>query len=265
MLSSWWHHYLWHLFRSPSWCHVNNSSPSGWHVNNSSTCRRSVSLQTKEHEKVIHEVSPTVCGGHSSQAWWRESSLRWHRKCSASDACERSGRLDGRARETTHTERFCEMKGRWSQWRRDVRCLTTRTHSECRRKQWFMLHPTKTAKTLSPPLLFRHPGSFYLWFGFRCLFSCCPNWSSSSCCEPACCCGNHPRLSSHDGSWWSVLQRVDHLPLLQLIYVCLWQLLMCLLFHDKVKWTVKGAVHRLYTHVSLLDMRSNIQPVKTAG
>lgn len=58
------HHYLWHLFRTaprPS-CHVNNSAPSWGHVNNSSTCRRSVSLQTKEHEKVIHGVSSAVGG-----------------------------------------------------------------------------------------------------------------------------------------------------------------------------------------------------------
>lgn len=60
MLRSWWHCYLWHILRTapqPSWCHVNNSTPSGRHVNNSSTCWHSVSLQTKEHEKVIHGVS----------------------------------------------------------------------------------------------------------------------------------------------------------------------------------------------------------------
>lgn len=144
----------------------------------------------------------SVCGERSSPAWWCECSLKWHSKGSWSWC--RGKRL------TVHKEMFCKMRRRWSQWRRDVSYHMMSPHSACTNKQWLMLHHTQTAK--SPlPLLFRHPEPVYLCFGFRCHFSCCPDWSTSSCsgatsCGSACCRGNHPRLCSHGGSRWCLLQ-----------------------------------------------------------
>lgn len=78
-----------------------------------------------------------------------------------------------------------------------------------RGKPWFVLHGTKQPK--APPTFISHPESIYLWFSFRCLFSCCPNWSTSSCCDATSCgstrcCGNHSRLCSHGRSRCGLLQ-----------------------------------------------------------
>lgn len=202
MLRSWWHCYLWHILRTapqPSWCHVNNSTPSGRHVNNSSTCWRSVSLQTKEHEKVIHGVS----------LWWafipsvmmrvlikvtQQGFMILVQGKEAEPQCIKRGSARWEEDEAIEEETWATT---WWAHTRRVRISSDSFY-------------TQTAK--SPlPLLFRHPEPVYLCFGFRCHFSCCPDWSTSSCsgatsCGSACCRGNHPRLCSHGGSRWCLLQ-----------------------------------------------------------
>lgn len=130
-----------------------------------------------------------------------------------SDARERSRGLDGWARET--------KRRRWRQWRGNVSGLMMSVEGS---RDSCYITPKQPEAPL--PLVLIYPESVYLCFGFRWPLSCGPNWGTSSCfdatsCGSTCRCGNHPRLCSHGGSWWSLLQctrcgKVDHLPLLQL-------------------------------------------------
>lgn len=133
-----------------------------------------------------------VCGERSSPAWW------W---CECSLKCHSGGWWE-RGWVTELTGEEVEAG-----WRRDMSCHMMSPQLSV--YEWVVTHVTSHPNSQKPP------PPVYLRFGFRCHFSCCPDWSTSSCCGATSCgstcwCGNHPRLCSHVGSRGCLLQCTIH-------------------------------------------------------